>query len=84
MAISLIARAVVILLTFLNSLSLSLVHHFEFTRTMPRFGLIRLGDDDQEEETLLEYGQKKTRRIVGGFLDFATQGNILEIAFGLM
>ena len=51
---------------------------------MPRFGLIRLGDDDQEEETLLEYGQKKTRRIVGGFLDFATQGNILEIAFGLM
>lgn len=47
--------------------------------TMPR-----LGDDGQEEETLLEYGTKRTRRIVGGFLDFATQGNILEIAFGLM
>lgn len=48
--------------------------------TMPR-----LGDDGQEEgETFLEYGQKKTRRIVCGFLDFATQGNILEIAFGLM
>lgn len=44
----------------------------------------RLGDDGQEEETLLEYGTKRTRRIVGGFLDFATQGNILEIAFGLI
>lgn len=58
--------------------------HFEFTHKMPRLGLIRLGDNDQEDETLLEYGQKKTRRIVGGFMDFATQGNILEIAFGLM
>lgn len=48
-------------------------------RTMPR-----LGGDGEEEETLLEYGTKRTRRIVGGFLDFATQGNILEIAFGLM
>lgn len=46
--------------------------------TMPRLG------DGEEEETLLEYGTKRTRRIVGGFLDFATQGNILEIAFGLM
>lgn len=53
--------------------------HFSWVRTMPR-----LGDDGQEEETLLEYGTKRTRRIVGGFLDFATQGNILEIAFGLM
>lgn len=44
----------------------------------------RLGDDGQGEESLLEYGQKKTRRIVGGFMDFATQGNILEIAFGLI
>lgn len=46
---------------------------------------IRLGNGALEEgETLLEYGHKKTRRIVCGFLDFATQGNILEIAFGLM
>ncbi|POS78108.1 hypothetical protein DHEL01_v203508 [Diaporthe helianthi] len=47
----------------------------------------RLGNDGQEEglaESLLEYGHKKTRRIVCGFLDFATQGNILEIAFGLI
>lgn len=45
----------------------------------------RLGDDGlEEEETLLSYSTKKTRRIVHGFMDFATQGNILEIAFGLM
>ncbi|KAL1861286.1 hypothetical protein Daus18300_008962 [Diaporthe australafricana] len=44
----------------------------------------RLGDDGQEEETLIEYSTKRTRRIVGGFMDFATQGNILEIAFGLI
>ncbi|KAK2613684.1 hypothetical protein N8I77_000577 [Diaporthe amygdali] len=45
----------------------------------------RLGDDGlEEEETLLSYSTKKTRRIVHGFMDFATQGNILEIAFGLI
>lgn len=43
----------------------------------------RLGDDCQEE-SLLEYGTRRTRRILDGFMDFATQGNILEIAFGLM
>ncbi|KAI3402077.1 hypothetical protein diail_6 [Diaporthe ilicicola] len=45
---------------------------------MPRLG------DDGEGQTLIEYGTKKTRRIVGGFMDFATQGNILEIAFGMI
>lgn len=45
----------------------------------------RLPTTQQEhEESLLEYGTRRTRRIVDGFLDFATQGNILEIAFGLM
>lgn len=44
----------------------------------------RLGDHGPEEESLIEYGTRKTRRILDGFMDFATQGNILEIAFGLM
>ncbi|KAJ4389943.1 hypothetical protein N0V93_007416 [Gnomoniopsis smithogilvyi] len=44
----------------------------------------RLGDNGQEEESLIEYGTRKTRRILDGFVDFATQGNILEIAFGLI
>lgn len=44
----------------------------------------RLADNGQEEESLIEYGTRKTRRILDGFVDFATQGNILEIAFGLM
>lgn len=44
----------------------------------------RLNDSGQEEESLIEYGTRKTRRILDGFVDFATQGNILEIAFGLM
>lgn len=44
----------------------------------------RLGDDSQQELSLLEYGTQRTRRIIDGFMDFATQGNILEIAFGLM
>lgn len=43
----------------------------------------RLSDDGQEE-SLIEYGTRRGRRILDGFMDFATQGNILEIAFGLM
>lgn len=46
--------------------------------TMPR-----LGDSDDEETLLAQTGQK-ARRLWEGFVDFAMQGNILEIAFGLM
>jgi hypothetical protein len=37
-----------------------------------------------EEDSLLERSQRKARRIWDGFIDFAFQGNILQIAFGLM
>lgn len=57
---------------------------FPSTLRVPRVIPRLVSDDGQEEETLFEYGTKRGRRIVGGFLDFATQGNILEIAFGLM
>ncbi|KAF3767648.1 gated mechanosensitive channel [Cryphonectria parasitica EP155] len=50
---------------------------------MSRISLPRL-IDVQEEESLIEYGTRKTRRMIDGFMDFATQGNILEIAFGLI
>ena len=40
--------------------------------------------DSGEEESLLQRGQQSARRFMDGFLDFALQGNILEIAFGLM
>lgn len=46
--------------------------------TMPR-----LGDSDDEETLLAQTGQK-ARRLWEGFVDFAMQGNILEIAFGLI
>lgn len=44
----------------------------------------RLSDNGEEEESLIQYSTRKTRRLLDGFVDFATQGNILEIAFGLM
>lgn len=45
----------------------------------------RLNEYGQEESaTLLEEGTQKVRRVWDGFIDFALQGNILEIAFGLM
>lgn len=37
-----------------------------------------------ESDSLLERGQRRAKRIWEGFLDFAFQGNILQIAFGLM
>ena len=37
-----------------------------------------------EEETLLESGERKVLRLWSGFVDFALQGNIIEIALGLM
>ncbi|KAK1728934.1 hypothetical protein CaCOL14_008596 [Colletotrichum acutatum] len=41
-------------------------------------------NDNGEEESLLGRGQQKVRRFWDGFIDFALQGNILEIAFGLI
>ncbi|PSS02199.1 large-conductance mechanosensitive channel [Coniella lustricola] len=51
---------------------------------MPSLPIVPRLIDVQEDETLIEYGSRKTRRLVDGFIDFATQGNILEIAFGLI
>lgn len=45
----------------------------------------RLADSSDDEETsLLARGSHRARRLWAGFVDFAMQGNILEIAFGLM
>lgn len=45
----------------------------------------RLNQYGQEESaTLLDGGGQRVRRLWAGFVDFALQGNILEIAFGLM
>ncbi|KAJ9136435.1 Mechanosensitive ion channel [Pleurostoma richardsiae] len=44
----------------------------------------RLNDHGEEDSDLLERGQRHARRIWDGFIDFALQGNILEIAFGLI
>lgn len=46
----------------------------------------RLNDfgEEETEEDLLEASRRRARRLWDGFLDFALQGNILEIAFGLM
>ena len=41
-------------------------------------------DDDESGEDLLEQGRRRARSVVDGFVDFAFQGNVLEIAFGLM
>ncbi|CRJ91761.1 Anditomin synthesis protein L like [Verticillium longisporum] len=40
--------------------------------------------DSDEEEGLLSRGGDRARRLWSGFIDFAMQGNILEIAFGLI
>lgn len=37
-----------------------------------------------ETDSLLGTTQRKVKRIWDGFIDFACQGNILQIAFGLM
>lgn len=39
---------------------------------------------EDEEHRLLEEGRQKVKSLWEGFIDFALQGNILEIAFGLM
>lgn len=37
-----------------------------------------------EETSLLHSGRRRAYRLWDGFTDFAFQGNILELAFGLM
>jgi hypothetical protein len=37
-----------------------------------------------ETDSLLERGGREVKRFWEGFIDFAFQGNILQIAFGLM
>ncbi|KAI2635375.1 large-conductance mechanosensitive channel [Xylaria nigripes] len=37
-----------------------------------------------EEQSLLEQGEERAKRMFASFIDFAFSGNILEIAFGLM
>ncbi|KAH6632647.1 large-conductance mechanosensitive channel [Chaetomium tenue] len=44
----------------------------------------RLADESDEEHDLLDQGRRRARRILHGFIDFAFQGNVLEIAFGLI
>ncbi|KAL2148483.1 hypothetical protein VTH82DRAFT_2037 [Thermothelomyces myriococcoides] len=44
----------------------------------------RLPDDTEEDRDLLDEGRRHARRIIHEFIDFAFQGNVLEIAFGLI
>ncbi|KAL1841971.1 hypothetical protein VTJ49DRAFT_6214 [Mycothermus thermophilus] len=39
---------------------------------------------EEEDQPLLEESRRRVERIVNGFIDFAFQGNVLEIAFGLI
>ncbi|KAI9902597.1 hypothetical protein N3K66_001949 [Trichothecium roseum] len=41
-------------------------------------------DAASETDTLLERNKRRARRLWDGFVDFAFQGNILQIAFGLI
>lgn len=56
------------------------------TRGQSQQGRHMFRDDTEasESDSLLERGQRKARRFFDGFVDFAFQGNILQIAFGLM
>ena len=44
----------------------------------------RSHDFFDEETALLHEGQEKVKKFWEGFVEFAAQGNIIEIAFGLM
>ena len=41
-------------------------------------------EDLHEDDNVFEVGERAVKHIYQGFLDFALQGNILEIAFGLI
>ncbi|CCF35817.1 hypothetical protein CH063_07529 [Colletotrichum higginsianum] len=55
-----------------------------FADRMSSAANMRGNSDVDEGESLLGRGRDKARRFWDGFIDFALQGNILEIAFGLM
>lgn len=42
------------------------------------------GGGPGETDSLLGRSRRKVKRLGEGFIDFAFQGNILQIAFGLM
>ncbi|KAK0617848.1 large-conductance mechanosensitive channel [Bombardia bombarda] len=42
------------------------------------------GYESEDSDDLLEQGRRRARRVIDGFIDFAFQGNVLEIAFGLI
>ncbi|KAL2121474.1 hypothetical protein VTJ04DRAFT_5501 [Mycothermus thermophilus] len=50
----------------------------------PRFGSARQEEEEEERRPLLDESRRRVERIVNGFIDFAFQGNVLEIAFGLI
>ncbi|RMJ19190.1 hypothetical protein BHE90_003274 [Fusarium euwallaceae] len=52
-------------------------------RTMPG-GFHDEESGSGESDSLLDRGQRRVRRFWDGFVDFAFQGNILQIAFGLI
>lgn len=39
---------------------------------------------NSERDALLDRGRRKVKRLWDGFVDFAFEGNVLQIAFGLM
>ncbi|KAK4185088.1 large-conductance mechanosensitive channel [Podospora australis] len=41
-------------------------------------------DQDPELQELLHHSTRRAKRFLSGFIDFAFQGNVLEIAFGLI
>ncbi|KAK4449903.1 putative large-conductance mechanosensitive channel [Podospora aff. communis PSN243] len=51
---------------------------------MPRLPEDGEGYESDDSENLFEQGARKAKNLWSGFLDFAMQGNVLEIAFGLI
>lgn len=41
-------------------------------------------DQHGERMALLHHGQRRFKRVLSGFVDFAFSGNVLDVAFGLM
>ncbi|CAN8102897.1 unnamed protein product [Discula destructiva] len=68
-----------------GSLIASLAQTLNSPRVLVRnLSMPRVNANGETEESFIEFGTRKTRRLFDGFMDFATQGNILEIAFGLI
>ncbi|KAH7626181.1 large-conductance mechanosensitive channel [Sordaria sp. MPI-SDFR-AT-0083] len=51
---------------------------------MPRLEDTQVYDRDEEEDDLLNRNRRRVVRLWEDFIDFAFQGNVLEIAFGLI